>query len=177
MRLSEWLELEDIRGDLSQYRPRVAALLRKYFKMSVELGRLPSLIGREFFRAQVTNYTTHTFEDAVIFVHDMERALEVLDPESQVVIARVIFQEYSYDEAADLLRLSRRTLARCVAASLDSLACILLDRGLMERTRDPRSSSVVLQEQPSAYHQPVSVRFLMTVRYPKLCQAPKFAEI
>jgi len=180
MRLSEWKEIAEIRSDLSQYRPRAAALLRKYFKMSVEIGRLPSLIGREFFRAQVTNYSTHTFEDTIIFVHDMERALEELDPDSQTVIARIFFQQYTYDEAVDLFRVSRRTVSRKVAAAIDTLSAILLDRGLMRHTEDPMSTAQCNDDKRTTLppeKQPVSVRFLIKLRYPKFCQAPKFHKI
>ena len=34
------------------------------------------VLGREFFRAKVTTYTVVTFEDRVIFVHDMETCLD-----------------------------------------------------------------------------------------------------
>ena len=61
------------------YRARVVTMLRRYLQYSIETGRLPSLLGREFFRAKVTSYTVVTFEDRVIFVHDMEKCLEKLD--------------------------------------------------------------------------------------------------
>ncbi|MGZ5003621.1 MAG: hypothetical protein ACXWBM_10550 [Chthoniobacterales bacterium] len=147
--------------------------------MSVELGRLPSLLGREFFRTQVTSYTTHTFEDAVIFVHDMERALEALEPLSQLVITRVIFQEYSYEEAARLLRVPDRTFVRAMAEAIDGLSEIMLDRGLMERTHAPISSTAVRRinrvETPPK-KQPVSLNFLLSLRNPKFCQARKIAK-
>ncbi|HKU24448.1 MAG TPA: hypothetical protein VJQ54_03195, partial [Candidatus Sulfotelmatobacter sp.] len=60
------------------YRGRTVGMLRRYMRYSIETGRLPSLLGREFFRAKVTSYTVVTFEDRVIFVHDMERCLEKL---------------------------------------------------------------------------------------------------
>src|SRR5258708_19636889 len=66
--------------DLWPYRRRTIALLRRYARASVEVGRLPSLLGREFFRSQVTSYTMRNFEDVVIFVADMERAIENLHP-------------------------------------------------------------------------------------------------
>jgi len=50
------------------YRGRTVAMLRRYMRYSIETGRLPSLLGREFFRAKVTSYTVVTFEDRVIFV-------------------------------------------------------------------------------------------------------------
>jgi len=55
------------------YRGRTMALLRRYFRMSLDIGRLPSLLGREFFRARVTSYRVHSFEDVVILVHDAVR--------------------------------------------------------------------------------------------------------
>lgn len=177
MRLSDWIEVAEIRSDLSQYRPRAAALLRKYFRMSVEIGRLPSLIGREFFRSQVTSYSTHTFEDTVIFVHDMERSLELLDPPSQTIIARIFFQEYSYDEAAQLFRISRRSVARKLAGAIDALSIVLLDRGLMRNTEDPISRAQVKPEKRLALppeRRPVPVGYLVRLRHPKSCQAQKF---
>jgi len=41
-------------------------------------GRLPSLLGREFFRTRVSSSTRKSFEDVVIFVTDMEKAIEKL---------------------------------------------------------------------------------------------------
>jgi hypothetical protein len=60
------------------YRARTVTMLRRYMRYSIETGRLPSLLGREFFRTRVTSYTVVTFEDRVIFVHDMETSLNKL---------------------------------------------------------------------------------------------------
>jgi len=38
--------------DLWLYRDRTSALLRRYLRLAVEVGRLPTLLGREFFRAR-----------------------------------------------------------------------------------------------------------------------------
>src|SRR5437870_7237679 len=61
------------------YRERTIALLRRYLRISIEGGRLPSLLGRELFRSKVMSYRMSSFEDAVIFVHDVDRALDQLD--------------------------------------------------------------------------------------------------
>jgi hypothetical protein len=53
--------------DLWPYRRRTVALLRRYGQASVEVGRVPSLLGREFFRSRVSSYTLRNFEDVVIF--------------------------------------------------------------------------------------------------------------
>src|SRR6202142_4796349 len=66
--------------DMWSYRRRTIALLRRYARASVEVGRLPSLLGREFFRTRVTSYTMRNFEDVVIFVTDMEQAIDQLGP-------------------------------------------------------------------------------------------------
>src|SRR5277367_2294179 len=62
--------------DLWSYRSRTMALLRRYARASVEVGRLPSLLGREFFRSRVTSYSMRNFEDTMVFVTDMEHTLE-----------------------------------------------------------------------------------------------------
>src|SRR5579884_847796 len=108
------------------YRDRTTALLRRYLYLSVEIGRLPSLLGREFFRARVSSYHVTTFEDAVIFVHDVETSLDRLDDFSQQLIARVVLQEYSEPETARLLHCSLRTVARRLPDALDHLTAIFL---------------------------------------------------
>ncbi|MGH9601961.1 MAG: hypothetical protein ACRD24_06180 [Terriglobales bacterium] len=119
------------REELPLYRGRTVALLRRYFRMSIDLGRLPSIVGREFFRARTTGYRVATFEDAVIFVHDMERCLEELDAFSQKLIVRITFQEFTHEEAARQLGCARRTVLRRYAETLDHLAEMLLERELL----------------------------------------------
>ena len=117
--------------DLHLYRDRTRAILRRYFRMSIELGRLPSLVGREFFRSRVTSYRMHTFEDAVIFVHDTETCLERLDPFSQQLIARILFQDYTLEETAALVGCGRRTVVRRYPRALDRLSELFLAAELL----------------------------------------------
>jgi hypothetical protein len=118
---------------LPLYRRRTEGLLRKYFRMAMELGHLPSLLGKEFFRAHVSSYTTHTFEDAVIFVHDVERCLELLPKHWQMVIARLFFQQYSNEEAAALMGCGLSTFERHRAEAVRAISAIFLKRGMLER--------------------------------------------
>jgi hypothetical protein len=118
--------------ELSVYRDRTAALLRRYLRMSIAMGKMPTVLGRQFFRARVTSYRVQSFEDVVIFVHDVERCLAQLDGLSQQMIARVVLQEYSYDEAATLFGCSRRSIAREVPIALDKVTHILLRSGLLQ---------------------------------------------
>lgn len=115
------------------YRRRTVAMLRRYMRYSIETGRLPSLLGREFFRAKVSAYTVVTFEDRVIFVHDMETCLEKLDEFSRQLIARRILQEHDRWATARLLNCNEKTVRRLTPLALDMLTEILLDVGLMER--------------------------------------------
>lgn len=128
--LEELLELDRTRR---VYRGRTAALLRKYMRYSLETGRMPSLLGREIFRSQVTRYRVTTFEDRVIFVHDMEKCLQRLDEGSRQVLARIVLQEYEHEEAARLLGCTDRTIRRWLREALDKLADVLLASGLLEK--------------------------------------------
>jgi hypothetical protein len=119
--------------DLWLYRERTLGLLRRYNRLSVEVGRLPSLLGREFFRTRVTSYRAGTFEDAVIFVHDVARALEKLDTFDHKLIAKIVLQDYTHNETARLLGCWRRTVGRRFPEALDQLTDIFLEAGLLVR--------------------------------------------
>jgi len=121
------------RSDLWLYRDRTVGLLRRYMRLAIEVGRLPSLLGREFFRTRVTSYHTSTFEDAVIFVHDVERSLENLDEFEKKLIAKIVLQEYSQEEAGRLLGCGLRTAARRYAEALDRVSEIFLEREILAR--------------------------------------------
>lgn len=123
------------------YRGRTVAMLRRYMRYSIETGRLPSLLGREFFRAKVTAYTVVTFEDRVIFVHDMERCLERLDEFSRQLIGRHILQEHDRWATARLLNCNEKTVRRYAPLALDLLSEILLEVGLLCRLDSIRKNS------------------------------------
>lgn len=119
------------------YRDFTLAMLHRYFRLSLEHGRLPSLLGREFFRTRVTSSRIITFEDSIIFVHDMERCLERLRPFARRLIAHIVFQDYTQEEAARLLGCTRQTVAARMLESLDELSAILLDCGLLRPLAQP----------------------------------------
>jgi hypothetical protein len=119
--------------DLWLYRRRTVGLLRKYMRLSIEVGRLPSLLGREFFRTRVTSYRASTFEDAVIFVHDVERSLERLNDFDKKLIANIVLQEYSQEEAARQMGCGHRHTARCYVEALDRVSELFLTRRLLLR--------------------------------------------
>jgi hypothetical protein len=134
-------EAEDRERERRTYRGRTVAMLRRYMRYSIETGRSPSLLGREFFRAKVTSYTVVTFEDRVIFVHDMEKCLERLDEFSRQLIARHILQEHDQVATGKLLHCTERTIRNYMPVVLDVLSEILIEVGLMKRTESMQRNS------------------------------------
>ena len=118
--------------ELAFYRKYTEGMLRRYLRLSMETGRVPSLIGREMFRGHVTSYRVHRFDDVVIFVHDVERCLTKLTETQRSLIERIALQEYTQGEAARLLGMSLRTVVRRYAEAVDLLTGIFLDAGLLE---------------------------------------------
>src|SRR5579871_5510708 len=114
------------------YRSRTVEMLRRYLRYSIETGRLPSMLGQEFFRAKMTTYSFVTFEDRVIFVHDMERCVERLDEFSRQLIARRILQEHDRWATARLLHCNEKTVRRLTPVALDLLADVLVKMGLLK---------------------------------------------
>jgi len=123
---------EAIEVELWIYRHRTVGMLRKFLHLSLETGRIPSLLGKEIFRTRVTSYRVVTFEDAVIFVHDVERCLERLDEISRSLIARITLQEYTQAEAAKILHCCRKTIQRLYPDALDQVSAIFLEVGLLK---------------------------------------------
>lgn len=119
------------RAELPAYRDRTLALLRRYFMLSIETGRLPSLLGREFFRAQCSSYRLVTFEDAVIFVHDIEHCLDRLGYFDRQILARIVLQGHSEGQTAWFLHTDRRTIERRYPEALDELSEVFLRVGMM----------------------------------------------
>jgi Sigma-70, region 4 len=115
------------------YRSYTEAMLRRYGVLSMESGRVPSMLGREMFRGRVTHYRVHGFDDVVIFVHDVERCIQQLSPEKQRLILRIGVQEYTFGEAAGMLGLSLRSVQRRYFEAVDELTGIFLKRRLLER--------------------------------------------
>jgi Sigma-70, region 4 len=102
-------------------------------RLALEVGRLPSILGREFFRTRVTSYHTQTFEDSVIFVQDIERSLDVLDASDKLLIALIVLEDHTYEETARLLHCTERTIQRQYPETLDRISEIFLKREILSR--------------------------------------------
>jgi DNA-directed RNA polymerase specialized sigma24 family protein len=100
--------------------------------VSLQTGRVPSLVGNCVFRGKASSYRMHSFEDAVIFLYDIEKCLGRLSPLAQRLIAHIALQEYTQEETAALIGRSLRTVITRYAAALDELSHIFLELDLLE---------------------------------------------
>jgi hypothetical protein len=116
---------------LAAYRPYTRALMRRYFRLAVDIGRLPSILGGLCFRARVSSYRLQTFEDSVIFVHDIERVFDRMQRHAMEIVAGVLLLEYSIPQAALRLGITVQRAERRYAAALDALSEALLEAGLL----------------------------------------------
>ena len=124
--------------DLWLYRDRTVALLKRYARMAVETGRLPSLLGRECFRTSVTPYALASFEDMAIFVHDAEKALQRLNESQQQLILLNVLEEYSQWDIARMSGCTTRWIEWQVSDALDALTVVLIESGLLSRENKRR---------------------------------------
>ena len=68
----------DPRPEMLCFRGQTFALVRHFFELSCQVGRLPSLLGRELFRSRVSHHAIPSFEEQVIFARDVELCLAKL---------------------------------------------------------------------------------------------------
>ena len=121
-------------GNLAFYRKYTEAMLRRCLKLSLSRGRATSLVGRELFRANVTHYQVDHFDDAVIFVTDVERCIDRLQPAERHLVRRIGLQEYTQVETAALANLPLRTVIRQYNKALDKLTGMFLERNMLEKS-------------------------------------------
>lgn len=120
------------RPELAFYRKYTEAMLRRYMRLSLRVGRMPALLGHDAFRGKMSTYRVTSFEDSVIFVYDVEKCLKKLDGFSQQLIRRIALQEYTQGEAAGLMGVSLRTIVRRYGDAVDTLTQIFLDHRLLD---------------------------------------------
>lgn len=116
---------------LAFYRRHTESLLRRYLYASMQVGRAPSILGDPVARGWASSRPVRTFEDAVIFVLDIEKCLSQIGSLDRDMLSRVVLQEYTQAEAATLLGMSVRTISYKFPKALDRLTEKLLDAGLL----------------------------------------------
>ena len=118
-------------ASLAFYRRHTETMLRRYLYASMQVGRAPSLLGDSVGRGWVSSRPVRTFEDAVIFVLDIETCLDRLSPLDRQLLSRIVLQEYTQTETASLLGMGLRTVSYKLPQALDRLTRLLLDAGLL----------------------------------------------
>ncbi len=116
---------------LAFYRKHTERMLRRYLYASMQVGRAPSVLSDPVARGWVSSRPVRTFEDAVIFVLDVERCLDKLPALDRQILSRVVLQEYTQVEAAALLGMSTRAMSYKFLQALDRLTAQLLQSRLL----------------------------------------------
>ena len=129
---TDWVEREPLPPvSVAFYRKHTESMLRRYLYASMQVGRAPSILGDPVGRGWASSRPIRTFEDAVIFVLDVERCLERISSLDRQMRSRVVLQEYTQAEAATLLGMSPRAMSYKFPQALDRLTEKLLAAGLL----------------------------------------------
>jgi hypothetical protein len=118
--------------EMAFYRKYTEGMLRRYMYRSMEIGKVPSLLGDFSFRGRSSNRKAYSFEDSVIFVHDVERCLARLNRLERELVGRIALQEYTLAETAALMGMSVRTVVRRYSEALDRLTQVFLRLELLQ---------------------------------------------
>lgn len=116
---------------LEFYRKHTESILRRYLYASMQVGRSPSILGDSVGRGWCSSRPIRTFEDAVIFVLDVEKCLSQLGSLDRQLLSRIVLQEYTQAEAATLLGMSVRAVSYKLPEAVDRLTAKLLESGLL----------------------------------------------
>lgn len=140
----------DPRPEIVCFRGQTLAIIRHYFELSSQVGRLPSLLGREFFRARVSHHSIPSFEDQAVFSCDVERCLARLSDHHAEVVTLVGLYDFSVEEVAEMLHRSAFGIRRWFWEALDALAEIFLQAGILSEARpDRRQRQVTASRLPA----------------------------
>lgn len=113
------------------YRKHTERLLRRYLYASMQVGRTPNILEASIGQGWVSSRPVRTFEDALIFVLDVERCLKRLSTLDRQLISRVVIQEYTFAETAALVGISLRAVNIKLPQALDRLTESLVKADLL----------------------------------------------
>ena len=130
--------LIDPRPEMVCFRGHTSALVRHFFELSCQVGRLPSLLGRELFASRVSHHAIPSFEEQIVFVRDVQLCLERLSSEHAEVITLAGLYDFSHEEVAKMLGCSRPWITQRLTEALDCLSELLLQRGLLSEQETDR---------------------------------------
>jgi hypothetical protein len=129
---------DNYRPEMVCFRGQTLALVRHFFEISSQVGRVSSLLGREFFRSRVSHHAIPSFEEQAVFVRDVELCLEKLGTDQGEVLTLLGLYDYSADEVSQMKHCSRTLVRQWFNQALDSLSEIFLTAGLLRESRPDR---------------------------------------
>ncbi len=132
------VEESDPRPEMVCFRGQTLAMVHHYFELSSQLGRLPSLMGREFFRARISHHAVPSFEEQAVFVRDVELCIGKLNAEQQEIVMIAGLYDFSHEEIAEMLHISKAAVHVWFSEALDALSEIFLEAGLLSERRPDR---------------------------------------
>ncbi len=141
-------DCDPARSDVLFFRAQTFAIIRHFYEIASQIGRLPSILGREFFRAKVSHHAIPSFEEQAVFVHDVEHALAGLNEQDGEMVALVGLFHYTLDDVAAMLGRSRSFVAQHFADAIDQLAEVFLETGLLRENRPDRRPQYFDTRQP-----------------------------
>ena len=97
----------------------------------MQVGRAPSLLADSVGRGWASSRPVRTFEDAVIFVLDIEKCIAQLGSLDREMLSRIVLQEYTQAETAVLLGMAVRTISYKYPLAVDRLTEKLLAASLL----------------------------------------------
>jgi DNA-directed RNA polymerase specialized sigma24 family protein len=117
--------------NLAFYRRHTENLLRRYLYASSQVGRAPSILIDPVGRGWASSRPIKTFEDAVIFVLDIESCIDQLEYLDRELLSRVVLQDYTQEETAMMLGIGMRTIGYRFPLAVDRLTEKLLAADLL----------------------------------------------
>lgn len=173
---------DEPRPEMVCFRGQTLGLVRHFFEISSQAGRVSSLLGREFFRSRVSHHVIPSFEEQAVFVRDIELCLAKLPPQRADVLMLHGLHDYSAEEVSLMLHCSRSLVRRYFYEALDTLGEIFLRVGLLRenqpdrRQRQMRYHGLPPDEVGSQKKPPASVRVQLDVQSAELCDHGGYEE-
>jgi len=128
----------DLNGDVAEplvsyafYRKHTEKLLQRYLQASFLIGRSPTLLAESVDQGWASCRKVRTFEDALIFVLDIEKCIRKLSKLDLQIISRVVIQNNTQKEAAALIGINLKTLNLRLPEALDRLTEKLVKADLL----------------------------------------------
>lgn len=133
--------------EFAPYRRNTIWLLRRYFRTSLQIGRLPGILGREFFRSRVSSRKACTFEDEVIFATDLDRCVSRLDAQEKYLVGALVMQEYDQEQLAQMLGLTRMWVRHHFYRAIDRLTRMFIAGGYIQPKPGHEAAEILVKRQ------------------------------